>query len=80
MAGPAATPAYFDIDFAADPDGKLVLPVLGAPLEEVLARGELQIVTRRRALAGYFDERFPLAEGTDPAAGVREILDRSPTA
>ena len=22
---------YFDIDFAADPDGKLVLPVLGAP-------------------------------------------------
>ena len=32
-AAPAATPRYFDIDFAADPDGKLVLPVLGAPLD-----------------------------------------------
>ena len=30
-----------------------------------------------RALLAYFDER-PLAEGTDPAAGVREILDQQP--
>ena len=27
---------HFDIDFAADPDGKLVLPVLAAPLDQVL--------------------------------------------
>ena len=31
-------------------------------------------------LLAYFDERFPLAAGTDPAAGVREILwPSSPT-
>ena len=29
-------------------------------------------------LLAYFDERFPLAEGTNPAAGAREILDRQP--
>ena len=34
---------HFDIDFAADRDGKLVLPVLSAPLDQVLARGELQV-------------------------------------
>ena len=34
---------HFDIDFAADPDGKLVLPVLGAPLEESLAQGALRV-------------------------------------
>ncbi|HEX8375248.1 MAG TPA: alpha-amylase family glycosyl hydrolase, partial [Geminicoccaceae bacterium] len=31
---------FFDIDFDRDPGGRLVLPVLGAPLEEVLAKGE----------------------------------------
>ena len=70
---------YFDIDFDADPDGKLVLPVLGAPVEEILARGELRIVQEAgEPLLAYFDERFPLAERTNPAAGVREILDQQP--
>ena len=70
---------YFDIDFDADPDGKLVLPVLRAPVDEILARGELRIVQEAgEPLLAYFDERFPLAEGTDPAAGVREILDQQP--
>ena len=34
---------FFDIDFARDPDGKLVLPVLGAPLAEVLEQGGLTL-------------------------------------
>jgi hypothetical protein len=34
---------YFDIDFDRDPDGKLVLPTLGAPLDEVVAKGELEL-------------------------------------
>ena len=47
-----------------------------APVEEILARRELQIVHEAgEPLLAYFDERFPLAEGTNPAAGVREILD-----
>jgi (1->4)-alpha-D-glucan 1-alpha-D-glucosylmutase len=34
---------FFDIDFDRDPDGKLVLPTLGAPLDEVVAKGELEL-------------------------------------
>ena len=56
---------FFDIDFMADPDGKLVLPILAAPLEEVLARGDLHVVREgAEYLLAYSDERFPLSAGT----------------
>ena len=66
---------FFDIDFAADPDGKLVLPVLGAGLDEVLARGELRLVQEDgEDLLAYFDERFPLAPGTAADGDVEAVL------
>ena len=67
---------FFDIDFAADPDGKLVLPVLGDGLDEVLARGELRIVAEDGDdLLAYFDERFPLAPGTPPDGEIGAALN-----
>lgn len=57
--------ASFDVDWAAG-DGRLVVPVLGAPLEEVLARGEIRIghEPSGRFHAAYFDHRFPLGPAT----------------
>jgi len=70
---------YFDIDFAGDPDGKLVLPVLGGPLDEAIGRGELRVVPGDpggKPLLGYYDERFPLTG--DTAGPLRELLDAQP--
>lgn len=65
----------FDIDFEGDPDGKLVLPVLGRPLDETVAAGEIRVADDGVGLA-CFDQRFPLAEGSLEAAGgdLRTLL------
>ncbi|WP_287978800.1 malto-oligosyltrehalose synthase [Sphingomonas sp.] len=54
----------FDIDWTRDPDGKLVLPVLGAPLSEVLAAGDLAIErdADRWTLVAYGEHRFPIRD------------------
>jgi malto-oligosyltrehalose synthase len=51
---------YFDIDW--DADRKILLPVLGRPVEEVVEAGELVIDRDRRVLV-YYSHRFPLADG-----------------
>lgn len=56
---------WFDIDWAAL-DGKVLLPVLGDPLPDVL--GQLSIGTDKRAggeVLRYYDHRFPLRPGTE---------------
>lgn len=59
--GPASPYArFFDIDWAAG-GGKILLPVLGADLPEVLAAHELTVEwDRDRAWLRYYDNRFPL--------------------
>jgi (1->4)-alpha-D-glucan 1-alpha-D-glucosylmutase len=56
--------AYFDIDWEpgdGDLDGRVMVPVLGAPLEEVLGRGELGLDRQGpQPVVTYFDQRFPL--------------------
>ena len=69
MAGPAAMPDYFDIDFDADPDGKLVLPVLGAPLDEILERGELRVVAEDGRAPARVLRRAVSARGWNIADG-----------
>ncbi|MFN8585951.1 MAG: malto-oligosyltrehalose synthase [Dehalococcoidia bacterium] len=75
---------WFDVDWEARDEfahrGKVLLPVLGAGLDEVLTRGELTV---DRDAAGawlrYYERRFPLAPGTDLAPGnpeaTRTLLD-----
>ncbi|MEA2852406.1 MAG: (1-_4)-alpha-D-glucan 1-alpha-D-glucosylmutase, partial [Rhodospirillaceae bacterium] len=60
---------FFDIDWEADP--KVLLPILGKPLEETLAAGEIEV---GRENLRYFSHRLPLAPGA-PAA-LRDVLDR----
>ena len=71
--------AFFDVDWD-DPDpelhGRVLLPVLGSPLAECLARGELEL---RPGAGGpelaYGDHRFPLS-GDLGGRGLGENLDR----
>lgn len=70
---------FFDIDFDRDPDGKLVLPVLGSTLPDVLERGEIEVQPSKEggeAVLRYFDETFPLAPGGPHEATDRGSLER----
>ena len=63
----SAYAGYFDIDWHSSTpglEGKVLLPVLGAPYGEVLARGELGVEHEARTgrwLLRYHEHRFPLA-------------------
>jgi malto-oligosyltrehalose synthase len=85
--GPASSYArVYDIDWAAGDDREhLVLPVLGAPLGEVLERHELSLeLVDGEPHFRYLDQRFPLAPGTldacvagtGPAALKVDLLNR----
>ncbi len=77
--------AAFDIDWDFG-DGAVSLPILGSPLDEVLAARELTVSPggseEELGFARYFDHVLPLAEGTAPAAAtddpdiVRAVLAR----
>ncbi|MDJ0340696.1 malto-oligosyltrehalose synthase [Streptomyces sp. H10-C2] len=65
---------WFDIDWQAL-DGKLLMPVLGGPLGEVL--GELRVEddkTLGEPVLRYYDHAFPLRPGTE-SLPLRELLD-----
>lgn len=62
---------WFDIDFDVDdPDlrGRVLLPVLGAPLDETLAQGLLQVVAGEdgRFMLACHERRFPLRDEDQP--------------
>ncbi|MGE9806936.1 malto-oligosyltrehalose synthase [Janibacter sp. G1551] len=60
---------WFDVDWDSE-DGRVLLPVLGAPLEDVLAAGDL-VVTPDGGAAGdetvlrYHEHEFPIRPGTE---------------
>ena len=56
--------SYFDIDWDLDPDGRIVLPVLGS--DDDLER---LVVDRDALLLGH--KRFPIAPGTGTGTGVQ---------
>ena len=65
---------WFDIDWE-DPaaDGKVLLPVLGRPVEEAIAAGELSLGVddEGRPALRYFDNAYPLAD--DSAGGHGDL-------
>lgn len=65
----------FDIDWD-DNDARVVIPVLGAPLHDEIAAGNIRLAdnTGEPTLA-YYDHRFPLKPGTDTRADVESIAD-----
>jgi (1->4)-alpha-D-glucan 1-alpha-D-glucosylmutase len=71
--GPASPYAeWFDIDWdSRDNPGKVVLPVLGAPLGEVLHELKIEDDSIR-----YYDHIFPIAPGTEVAGDIAATLER----
>jgi (1->4)-alpha-D-glucan 1-alpha-D-glucosylmutase len=67
--------ASFDVDWSAE-EGRLILPILGAPPQEVLARGEIEIRCEPsgRFCAAYFTRRLPLAPAS--TAGILRLAAR----
>ena len=83
---------WFDVDWDAPGlDGRILVPALGAPLEDVLAAGELTVERRgtdAEPVVRYHERTFPIARGTatradlatagrDPDA-LAALLDRQP--
>jgi (1->4)-alpha-D-glucan 1-alpha-D-glucosylmutase len=64
---------WFDIDWEANGDrpAKILLPVLGRPLVEVIDAGELSIATdiEGRPELRYFENVFPLSDGSVEGRG-----------
>ena len=61
-----AAASWFDIDWEST-DGKVIVPCLGEPLEDVLAAGGLVVAdTDRGPELHYGPLRFPIASGDDP--------------
>jgi (1->4)-alpha-D-glucan 1-alpha-D-glucosylmutase len=53
---------WLDVDWDAQ-GGKLLLPVLGKPLRDAVADGEVKVDTAA-GLVRYYDHEFPMAHGT----------------
>jgi malto-oligosyltrehalose synthase len=64
---------FFDIDWEAD--DKVLLPILGRPLEEAIAAGEVEVI-REEGTLRYFSHRLPLTDGTTSIGSLSELLAR----
>ena len=65
---------WFDVDWDAQ-GGRILLPVLGSPLSEVLANGELTVTEGPDGgLLHYYDHAFPLRSGTS-SLPLAELVD-----
>jgi (1->4)-alpha-D-glucan 1-alpha-D-glucosylmutase len=69
--------SFFDIDWDAPPDelrGKVLVPILGGPLEDVLARNEIRLdETGRKPLLRYFEHELPVAPGSLGSTERRDV-------
>ncbi|MCU1536672.1 MAG: maltooligosyl trehalose synthase, partial [Humibacillus sp.] len=66
---------WFDIDWDSQ-GGRLLMPVLGAPLDEVLAAGDITVAELGgETVVRYYDHVFPVAPNTDPGRPLAELLD-----
>ena len=68
---------WFDVDWDRH-GGRVLLPLLGDPLDQVLQRGELKVVSQDDGpVLRYYDHVFPLAAGTAAGATAdRDLLHR----
>ncbi len=71
--------SWFDIDWdSPDNPGKVVVPILGEPLADCLAGGEIRLATNDDAesVIVYHDHVLPVAEGTATPGDIAATLDR----
>ena len=62
---------YFDIDWTKN-EGRVLLPVLGRSLAEVIGDAQLAVVLEKGSVLSYSDHRFPIAPES-PARLVRSL-------
>jgi (1->4)-alpha-D-glucan 1-alpha-D-glucosylmutase len=72
---------WFDVDWVAE-DDRILMPVLGGTVEQVLERGELVLAHDggpggSDAVLRYYDHEFPVAPGTEDLP-LREVVDAQP--
>ena len=68
----SAYASWFDVDWETE-NGRVLLPVLGDPLDDCLRRGE---ITAADGGVRYFDHEFPMAPGSEALAGdLPALLD-----
>jgi len=71
----SAYASWFDIDWDAQ-GGRILMPVLGATLDEALAAGEIEVGEHGgEPVVRYYDHVFPLAPGVDAGMPLGELLD-----
>ncbi|NUO35670.1 MAG: malto-oligosyltrehalose synthase, partial [Dermatophilaceae bacterium] len=71
----SAYAVWFDVDWDAQ-DGRILLPVLGGPLDEVLAAGEISLGEQDgEPVVRYYDHVFPVAPGTDLGMPLGALLE-----
>ena len=71
----SAYASWFDVDWDAQ-GGRILMPVLGATLEEALAAGEIEVGEHDgEPVVRYYDHVFPLAPGVDAGMPLGELLD-----
>ena len=75
----SAYASWFDVDWAAA-DDRVVVPVLGASLDEALAAGELTVATdggpqQDEAVLRYYEHELPVRPGTE-ALPLAELVDK----
>ncbi|GAA2742629.1 malto-oligosyltrehalose synthase [Terrabacter aerolatus] len=71
----SAYATWFDVDWDAQ-DGHILMPVLGASLDDVLAAGELSVGEHHgEPVVQYYDHVFPLAPGSDTSRPLAELLE-----
>jgi (1->4)-alpha-D-glucan 1-alpha-D-glucosylmutase len=73
------TAHWFDVDWESERAslrGRVLVPVLGDPLEDVLDRGELSLVRHgERIRLAYFDQTFPLSPDTESAIAHEDLRE-----
>ncbi|MFN2466040.1 MAG: malto-oligosyltrehalose synthase [Candidatus Dormibacteria bacterium] len=73
------TGTYFDVDWnPGDPDlkGRVLLPVLGGPLDGILAAGELKLARRDGyTVVRYYDNAFPIRDASGAVVISAELLE-----
>jgi (1->4)-alpha-D-glucan 1-alpha-D-glucosylmutase len=74
--------AYFDIDWESEDEtlrGKVLLPILGRPLQETLAANEIALASGPDGPElRYFDHRVPVSGEIDPSEPLPAVLSRQP--
>lgn len=72
--------AVFDVEWDTPPRGRVILPILGADLDEVIADGQIEVDRTGEGALLLYGNRLPLRPGSleawNEAQGLRALVDK----